>query len=152
MKILKILPVLSILFMIMGGCSLSIGSYPLLPPLFLIPVYYWLIYRPDWIPLWSLFLMGLFYDALLGNELGISSVLLMTSSFLGQYIRPLLSPHLFHLIWGGFAIYSFTYLILYGVLTLGTFPYFVSWIYGIILYPLIAWGLSHLHLRLQSYA
>lgn len=152
MKLFKVLPVFSILCIIMGGCSLSIGGYPLLPSLALVPVYYWLVYRPDWIPVWSLFLIGLFYDALLGNELGISSILLMSSSFLGQYVRPSLNPHLFHLIWGGFIIYSAGYLVLYALLTFGGFPLLVSWGYGIILYPLLAWALSHLHTWVQSHA
>jgi hypothetical protein len=37
------------------------------------------------------------------------------------------------------------------LLVSGGIPFLFSWVYGIILYPLIAWGLSHLHLRLQFY-
>ncbi|OJW52668.1 MAG: hypothetical protein BGO67_09380 [Alphaproteobacteria bacterium 41-28] len=149
---LKTLPLLSVLFMIMGCCGLSLGDYPLLPALFLTPVYYWLVFHPSWLPVWGLFGVGLFYDALFGYELGFSCLLLMGSSFLGQYVRPLLNPDRFLLIWCGFGIYSLGYLILYGVLSSGGLPILVSWIYGVILYPLVAWVLSHLHLRLQSYA
>lgn len=147
----KTLPFFSILFILMIGCTLCIAGYPLLPALFLIPVYYWLVFRPDWLPLWSLFGIGLFYDALMGNELGLSSLLLMLSFFAGQYVRPFLSSHHFPLIWGAYVLYSFSYLILYGVVVSGELPLLVSWIYGVILYPLGAWILSHLHLRLRSY-
>lgn len=150
-RFLKTLPFLSVLFMIMGCCGLSLGGYPLLPGLFLIPIYYWLVYRPHWLPLWSLFGIGLFYDALLRDELGFSCLLLMGSAFLGQYIRPLLNPDQFFLIWGGFSIYSLGYMILYGSFSSGSLPLLVSWIYGVILYPILAWALNHLHVRLQSY-
>lgn len=149
--ILKTISFLSVLFFIVGGSTLRIGGYPLLPALFLIPVYYWLVFRPAWLPLWSLFGVGIFYDALMGYELGVSSVLLMLSAFLGQYIRALLSTFHFLLIWTSFSLYSLGYLILYGFFTSGGFPLFISWIYGIILYPLVAWILSHLHIKLQSY-
>lgn len=148
---LKILPFVSVLLIIMGACSLRIGAYPLLPALFLIPIYYWLLFRPDWLPLWSLFGVGLFYDTLMGSELGISSLFLMLSNLAGYYIRPFLNPQHFFLTWGCFCFYSLCYLSLYGLLVSGGIPFLFSWVYGIILYPLIAWGLSHLHLRLQFY-
>ncbi len=149
---LKIFPFLSVLFILIGCCSLSLGGYPLLPALFLIPVYYWLVFHPNWLPLWSLFGIGLIYDALLGYELGFSCLLLMGSAFLGQYVRPLLNPNRFLLIWGGFGIYSLGYMILYSFFSTGDLPFLVSWIYGVSLYPLVVWPLSQLHLRLQSYA
>lgn len=146
--LLKCIPFLSVLVLIMGGSSLRIGGNPLLPGLFLIPVYYWIVFRPQGLSLWSLFGIGLFYDSLMGYELGLSSLLLMLSAFCGQYIRPLLISHSFSLIWGTFCLYSFVYLLLYGLWG-GTL--FASWIYAIILYPLITWILSYLHLRLRSY-
>jgi len=105
------IPSLTILFMILGCSSLNVGSYPLLPAVFLIPIYYWLVFRPNWLPLWSLFGIGLFYDGLIGNEYCFSCLLLMGSSYLGQHVRPLLNPNRFLLIWGGFSIYSLGYMI-----------------------------------------
>lgn len=148
---LRSFPFFSILFIIMGGCSLRIGGYPLLPALFLIPVYYWLLFRPDWLPLWSLFILGIFYDALLGSDLGFSSLLLMLSNIAGHYARPLLNPQHFYLIWGGFCFYSLCYLSLYGILVPGGIPLIFSWIYSVFLYPLLSWSLNYLHLRLQPY-
>lgn len=150
-RLLKTLPFFSIIFTIMVGCSLRIEGYPLLPALFLIPVYYWLVFRPDWLSPWALFVIGLFYDSLFGNELGCSSILLVLSSILGHYIRPFLSPHHFFSTWGAFGLYSFGYLTFYGFFVSGGVPLFISWGYGLLLYPLVAWVLSHLHLRLQSY-
>lgn len=151
LHLFKVLPFLTVLFTIMAGCSLRIGGYPLLPALFLIPVYYWLVFRPGWLPLYSLFSVGIFYDALMGSDLGISSLLLMLSMAVGYYVRPLLNPQHFFLVWGSFCFYSLSYLILYGAFSSGGLSLLFSWIYGAVLYPLIAWVLSHLHLRLQSY-
>jgi rod shape-determining protein MreD len=147
----KIVPFCSVLLLIMIGCSLRIGSYPLLPSLYLIPVYYWVVFRPEWLPLWSLFGIGLFYDALMGNELGFSSTLLMFSEVLGFYSRPYLSSFYFLLIWGGFGLFSFGYLLVYGLFLGFTWALFISWAYGVILYPILSWILNHIHLRLQSY-
>jgi len=152
-KSLKTLPFLSVLCLIMAGAAIRIGIYPLLPAFFLIPIYYWIIFRPDWLPLWALFGIGLFYDALMGYELGFSSFLLILTALGASYVRPLLSPYQFPIIWGVYSIYSLGYIILYGLLMSNTMvPLLFSWIYSVVLYPLIAWVLNHLHLRLQSYA
>jgi len=149
--LLKTLPFWSVIFFIIGGSNVRIGEYPVLPALFLIPLYYWLVFRPDWLPLWGLFIIGIVYDALMGTGLGVSSPLLMLSMLIGHYVRPLLNPQHFSLIWGIFCFYSFCYLTLYGVLVSGGAPLLFSWVYGILLYPLMAWPLSHLHRQLQNY-
>ncbi len=151
MKLLKVTPFLTLILAIMGGSSLRIGGCPVLPAFFLIPVYYWLVYRSDLLPLWSLFAVGLFYDALLSHELGLTSLFLMLSSFFGHYIRPYLTPYHFLFIWGAFGIYSFIYLTFFSLCASGSWPFFTSWLYGILLYPSLAYGLSHLHTRLHSY-
>jgi rod shape-determining protein MreD len=136
---LKSLPFFSVLFIILGGCSLRIGVYPLLPSLFLIPLYYWLVFRPDWLPPWSLVGIGIFYDALMGSELGFSSLLLIVSTLVGNYVRPFLNPQHFFLIWGSFCFYSLCYLIVYGFFSSGPIePLLFTWICGIALYPLLA--------------
>ncbi len=149
--LLKIIPFLSVLFLVTGGTSLRLAAYPLLPALYLIPVYYWIVFRPEGLPLWSLFGMGLFYDGLMGNELGVSSVLLMLSGVVGPYVRPFLISYSFPLIWAAFGVYSFIFLFLYGLFLGGGGALLVSWFYGVVLYPPFAWILSHLSLRLRSY-
>lgn len=149
--LLKIFPFLSVLGFIMGGCRLSIGPYPLLPAFFLIPIYYWVLFRPDWLPIWSLLGVGLFYDSLMGYPLGLTSFLLILSAIVGQYVRPLLNPYNFFLTWMGFGLYSLGYVIAYTLLISGGFPFFVAWTYTLIVYPLMAWGLNLLHAWLQSY-
>jgi len=148
---LKFLPLFSLLFIVMVGSSLQIGGFPLMPALLLIPVYYWLVYHPSWLPLGGLFVVGLFYDSLMAHGLGLTSSFLMLSALVGPSIRSYLRPDKFPLIWFGFGLFSGGYLLLYGLVISGGFALFVSWINGILLYPLVAWILSHLHGRIQKH-
>lgn len=148
---LKTLPFFSVILILIMGCSIRIGEYPVMPALFLIPIYYWLVYYPKFLSLAALFVIGLFYDTLMGQELGLSSLLLMISALLGKKIRPLLSPNQFLLIWCEFGLYSFGYIFIYGFFAPNHFSQFMTWVYGCLLYPLIAWILSHFHLRIQAY-
>ncbi|MBL8675995.1 MAG: rod shape-determining protein MreD [Alphaproteobacteria bacterium] len=148
---LKLLPLFTLLFIIMIGNSWQIGGFPLMPALLLMPVYYWLVYHPSWLPLEGLFVIGLLYDSLMGHDLGLTSFFLMLSALLGPSIRSYLRPDKFPLIWFGFGLFSGGYLLLYGLITSSGFVMFVSWISGIILYPLAAWILSHLHGWIQKY-
>ena len=148
---LKLLPLFTLLFIIMIGSSWQIGDVPLMPVLLLIPVYYWLVYHPSWLPLGGLFVIGLLYDSLMGHALGLTSFFLMLSALLGPPIRSYLRPDKFPLIWFGFGLFSGGYLLLYDLIISNGFVLFVSWINGIILYPLVAWVLSHLHGWIQKY-
>lgn len=148
---LKLLPLFTLLFIIMIGSSWQIEDFPLMPVLLLIPVYYWLVYHPSWLPLGGLFVIGLLYDSLMGHALGLTSFFLMLSALLGPPIRSYLRPDKFPLIWFGFGLFSGGYLLLYGLIISNGFVLFVSWINGIILYPLVAWVLSHLHGWIQKY-
>lgn len=147
----KFLPLFTLLFIIMIGSSWQIGDFPLMPVLLLIPVYYWLVYHPSWLPLGGLFVIGLLYDSLMGHGLGLTSFFLMLSALLGPPIRSYLHPDKFPLIWFSFGLFSGGYLLLYGLIISNGFVLLVSWVNGIILYPLMAWVLSHLHGRIQKY-
>lgn len=47
---------------------------PILP---LMGVYYWAIYRPDLLPAWVAFLIGLLYDIVSGTPLGVNALVLL---------------------------------------------------------------------------
>ncbi|HSV28475.1 MAG TPA: rod shape-determining protein MreD [Candidatus Omnitrophota bacterium] len=47
---------------------------PMLP---LMGVYYWAIYRPDLLPAWAAFLVGLLYDVIAGTPLGVNALVLL---------------------------------------------------------------------------
>lgn len=144
-----LVPTFTILFLIMGSCGLHIGASPLLPASFLTAVFYWILFSPRALPLVSLLLIGLFYDTLLGNELGLSSALLIGSAFLGNKVRPFLLSHNFWIVWGAFSVYSLGYISLYALILKGNLPLFLSWGYSVLLYPAVSWILAHLQGRLH---
>jgi rod shape-determining protein MreD len=50
------------------------GIAPMLP---LMGVYYWAIYRPDLLPAWLAFLVGLLYDIIGGTPLGVNALVML---------------------------------------------------------------------------
>lgn len=50
------------------------GITPMLP---MMGVYYWAIYRPDLLPAWSAFVIGLLYDIIAGTPLGVNALVLV---------------------------------------------------------------------------
>jgi len=146
-----LVPTLTILLLIMGSCGLCIGTSPLLPASFLTAVFYWRLFSPRALPLLSLLIIGLFYDALLGHELGLSSALLVGTSLLGNKVRPSLLSHNFWVVWGSFALYSLGYIGLYALFLKGTLALLLSWGYAALLYPAVSWILAHLQSRLHVY-
>lgn len=50
---------------------------PIIPSLSLIAVYYWSIHRPDLMPVWAVFAIGVTQDMLSGGMLGVASIVLL---------------------------------------------------------------------------
>jgi rod shape-determining protein MreD len=50
------------------------GIAPMLP---LMGVYYWAIYRPDLLPAWVAFIVGLLYDVISGTPLGVNALVML---------------------------------------------------------------------------
>jgi cell shape-determining protein MreD len=152
MKINRALPFFTILFSIMLGSYITIGGYPLLPGFFLIFTFYWILCRPDLVPLWSLLFIGIFYDVLMMHILGITSALLILSYYVLGRLRPILTPYNFYFFWGTFVIYSLGYLAFYALITFSLIPPLFSWIFSLLLYPLVSSCLSSLQIRVLSHA
>lgn len=83
-----------------------VGALELTPAFGLAAVFYWTVNRPDIFPVWSLFVVGLFRDLLLGDPLG-----LWTAVYLVIYAILLSQRMLFvgsaaHSPWMGFALFA----------------------------------------------
>ncbi len=64
-----------LLVMVVGLVPLQLPYYgPISPALPLIVVYYWTIRRPDLLPGWSVFAIGLFEDLVSGGLMGVSAL------------------------------------------------------------------------------
>jgi rod shape-determining protein MreD len=65
----NILPFFATLLLILVGMvPLRVAELsPVIPSLVMVAVYYWTVYKPNLMPLWAVFLIGLFYDLLGGG-------------------------------------------------------------------------------------
>ena len=77
---------LSTLLMLMMLSSTGIpGFVQIAPSMTIISVYFWSINRPDLMPLWAIFVLGLIEDALPGGPFGIQAiVLVLVASFVSS--------------------------------------------------------------------
>lgn len=82
------------------------GFGPIAPWLPLIAVYFWSAHRPDLLPVWAVFLLGLFCDLASGGPLGVSSVALMLVQLAVKSQRRHILPHPFIVQWSFFAVFA----------------------------------------------
>jgi rod shape-determining protein MreD len=102
----RLLPCASTLAMSMVGVvPLHIpASPPAALSMSLIAVFYWSLYRPDLMPAWAAFGLGLAQDVLVGLPLGISACVLITvHAAVGTQRRFFLGKS-FGVVWLGFAV------------------------------------------------
>lgn len=70
-------------------------------------IYFWCIYRPELMPLWFVFVLGVLQDALYGSHLGVMGLahLILWVAVVSQ--RRLLVNEPFIVVWCGFIVFSF---------------------------------------------
>ncbi|MGB4057876.1 MAG: rod shape-determining protein MreD, partial [Alphaproteobacteria bacterium] len=120
------------------------------PPLFLMAIYYWAIYRPSLIPAWLVFAAGILMDIIVGLPMGLNALAFVLVQWALSDQRRFLMGQSFLMIWIGFAIVSMAMGIvqwgIFGLLS-EAWPSFKSLlfsvIFGVALFPLIS-ALMHL--------
>ncbi|MDA0261108.1 MAG: rod shape-determining protein MreD [Proteobacteria bacterium] len=147
---------LCLLLVLITALPLTIPYIGSVTPMFaLMAVFYWCIYRPEYLPPYMIFIVGVLYDVLAGGPLGLTALLLL---LVHGFIVP--QQRVFHgksfvIEWFGFAIVT---------LGLGVIGWFVASIYyltpmqplpvigqaalTIAIYPCVAWMINQVHRRL----
>jgi rod shape-determining protein MreD len=82
------------------------GFGAIAPWLPLIAVYFWSAHRPDLLPVWAVFLLGLFCDLATGGPLGVSSIALMLAQLAVKSQRRHIVPQPFVVQWFFFAVFA----------------------------------------------
>ena len=97
-------PVVITLFLVlMGMVPLRIPEFsPVLPWLAMIAVFYWSVHRPDLMPLWAIFLIGLFQDLLGAGPIGVGIIALFVINWIIAGQRRFFSSASFLMIWFAF--------------------------------------------------
>jgi rod shape-determining protein MreD len=119
---------------------------PILPSVGLIAVYYWLVHRPDLMPVWAVFLIGLIQDLLGGGPLGVGPFVLLVLFAAVTSLRRAFSGAGFLLLWLIFlplAAGAFTLSWLFGSLIVDQMvaarPVFFQYLTTIAFYPCLTW-------------
>jgi rod shape-determining protein MreD len=109
---------LTLLLIMVGMVPLRIPDLsPIIPSLGLVAVYYWAIYRPDLLPAWAVFAVGLIQDLLGGGPLGVNAaVFLIAWAVIGTQRRLLITGS-FALVWAVF-------------LPAGAFAFLLNWLFN----------------------
>lgn len=122
------------------------GLSPILPPLALIGVFFWSAHRPDLMPIWAVFLIGLLQDLLTGSVLGPGIVgLLVAHALVVWQLRFFLAAS-FAVIWCAFMLVAAAAMAVTWLLTcvaLLTYvdpaPLFFQYLVTLAFYPCLAW-------------
>lgn len=158
-KIWRRLPKLFTVFVLLVSVlPLSFAGYASVrAPIVLIPVFYWVIFRPHSFSAFAVFLLGIALDFLENTPLGINSLFLLAFFLFSASQRRFLTNKPFIFLWVGFGIICFSCLLfkwlVVSVMCARFLPLsltFVSWLLLVLLYPFVAWLCARLHLFLSE--
>jgi len=123
---------------------------PVMPALVLIAVYFWSVFRPDLMPFWAIFLIGVFQDLLTGVPLGVGIVsLLLVHGYVGTQRRFFASATL-PMLWVVFLLVAAVAIALNWLLSclvtgvlIDPSPAFLQYLTTVAAYPCVAWLFAH---------
>jgi rod shape-determining protein MreD len=122
------------------------GIAPMLP---LMGVYYWAIYRPDLLPAWAAFLIGLLYDIIAGTPLGVNALVLLLVQGVSAAQRRFFLGKSFLVAWWAFGLLAagsiglswLLVTVLYGRVVDPT-PVIFEYLLTMGLFPILTWSLA----------
>lgn len=119
---------------------------PILP---LMGVYYWAIYRPDLLPAWMAFLIGLLYDITSGTPLGVNALVLLLVQGVAAAQRRFFLGKSFLVAWWAFGLLAagamgmaWLLISLLGGQVVDPAPVFFEYLLTMGLFPLLTWLLA----------
>ena len=139
--------VASALLIIIGFAPLRAPEIaPALPLFGMAAVYYWCVFRPDLMPHWAIFLLGLFSDLLGGTLVG-SSILAFFALYLAISSQRRFFAHAsFFLLWLAFALFALPAFLNMWALAcwnagaiITPAPLALQYVLTVAVYPMIAW-------------
>lgn len=120
---------------------------PIVPALALIGVFFWSVHRPDLMPIWAVFLLGLAQDILTGGVIGPGIVGLLVAHALVVWQHRFFLAASFAVIWFAFLLVAAASLAVTWLLTciammtlLDPGPVFFQYLVTLAFYPCLAWA------------
>lgn len=110
----------------------------------LISIYYWTIFRPNAMPFWFVFVLGVIRDSLMGTPLGLSSLVFLLFRLYVLSQQRFLAKEAFFAMWMGFGLVAVPTLTAYWLFSSIYFrsllpfaPLAMQWVFTFGLYPLL---------------
>lgn len=129
-------------------------ALPIMPNLLLCGAFYWTVNRPELMPIYALFILGLVFDLLHAGPVGLMSLTLIAVNRFAASERRIFSGRIFVLSWWGFAMVACGYGAvswLFNSLYLGHWlelsPIAMQTLMTISIYPVVAYGLGRFQRR-----
>lgn len=120
---------------------------PIVPALALIGVFFWSVHRPDLMPIWAVFLIGLLQDLLAGGVLGPGIVGLLAAHALVVWQHRFFLSASFAVIWCAFMLVAAASMAITWLLSCIAMvayvepdPVFFRYLVTIAFYPCLAWA------------
>lgn len=112
----------------LGMAPLGLTDYgTIAPPLGLLALFYWAVYRPDLVGPFAAFLAGFVTDTLSGTALGVYAFIFVATYGMASGQRQLFLAHSFFILWWGFAMVA---------VFSGAFSWFINAVVGGAFMPL----------------
>lgn len=122
------------------------GIAPMLP---LMGVYYWAIYRPDLLPAWLAFVIGLLYDIVAGTPLGVNGLVMLLVQGTAASQRKFFLGKSFAVTWWAFALLTggaigLAWLLMSVLLgrTIDPVPVVFEYLMTLCFFPILTWLLA----------
>ena len=122
------------------------GLSAVVPSLGLIAVYFWVIHRPDLMPAWAVFLIGVIQDLLSGAHLGVGTMVLLLVWLAVAAQGRVFSSASFMLVWAifvlvaaGAQLLAWLFSSMIAGFILDARPLFFQYLTTVAIYPCLAW-------------
>ena len=140
---------MTLLLLLLNAVPMRLPAYASVAPMLpLMGVYYWAIYRPDLLPPWAAFLLGLLDDILGGTPLGVNALVLLLVQGVAASQRRFFLPKSFVVAWLAFAVLTAGAVALSWLLVaalnrpLDPAPTLFRYLMTLGVFPLLTWALA----------
>lgn len=144
---------LTLLLLLLTLVQTHIQKFGAVMPMFvLISVYYWAIYRPDLMPMFLIFLLGILHDLLGGGLVGLQAFILLAAYGFVSRQRRFFHGKSFGVVWWGFMLVGlFAAILQWGFVAgierqlVSPWPVFFSYLLSVAFFPIVALMMVAVH-------
>jgi len=125
------------------------GLADITPMLPMMGVYYWAIYRPDLLPAWAAFVIGLLHDTIAGTPFGVNTLVLLLVQGVSASQRRFFLGKSFLVAWWAFSLLaagttgiSWALMCILSGRFIDPVPAFFQYLLTVGLFPILTWCLT----------